>query len=404
MNIKSNNKSWWLTVFLCWMVYTSSYIGKINYSANINPIMAHFGINHADAGLVSTAFFFAYGIGQIVNGILCKKYNVRWIIFTCLMISGAINLTIPLLTDFSIIKYLWCINGFTLSVLWPSLIRLLAESIPRESMPRASIVMGTTSTMGTLLTYALSALFNSVAGFKLSFFTAAGLLITIGIVWILLLPKNDGVADELCDAKTKNTGGIPRVLLPTVLTLALFGVFTNLIKDGLTTWVPSILKERYGFGDSLSIALTLLLPTVALLDNLLANLLHRKVPSYVVQATIVFSAAALLIGGVKLSFGLSTPVPTIIGFALVCLLVCSNNAMITSLFPLFMKGRLNSGLVAGVLNGFCYLGSTISSWGLGAIADSSGWEAVLTVLMSAALCSVPAAIIHRLVSKNDESA
>ena len=31
--------------------------------------MGHYGVSHADAGLVSTMFFFAYGAGQIINGI-----------------------------------------------------------------------------------------------------------------------------------------------------------------------------------------------------------------------------------------------------------------------------------------------------------------------------------------------
>ena len=51
-----------------------------------------------------------------------------------------------------------------------------------------------------------------------------------------------------------------------------------------------------------------------------------------------------------------------------------------------MKGKVNSGLVAGLLNGFCYLGSTLSSYGLGLIADNFGWSAVFWVLL--AVCSL----------------
>lgn len=39
--------------------------------------------------MVSTFFFFDYGIGQIVNGILCKKYNIKYVVFTCLMVGVA---------------------------------------------------------------------------------------------------------------------------------------------------------------------------------------------------------------------------------------------------------------------------------------------------------------------------
>ena len=59
-----------LLIVACWLVYTASYLGKYCYSCNLNGIMGHYGVSHADAGLVSTMFFFAYGAGQIINGIL----------------------------------------------------------------------------------------------------------------------------------------------------------------------------------------------------------------------------------------------------------------------------------------------------------------------------------------------
>ena len=79
-------------ILLCWLVYTCSYIGKVNYSANINPIMEFYKVDHSTAGLVSTVFFFAYGVGQVINGLFCKKYNLKWIVFISLIISGSINL------------------------------------------------------------------------------------------------------------------------------------------------------------------------------------------------------------------------------------------------------------------------------------------------------------------------
>jgi sugar phosphate permease len=46
-----------------------------------------------------------------------------------------------------------------------------------------------------------------------------------------------------------------------------------------------------------------------------------------------------------------------------------------------MKDKINSGKLAGILNGFCYLGSTLSAYGLGKIADLFGWSSVFTTLL-----------------------
>ena len=64
-----------------------------------------------------------------------------------------------------------------------------------------------------------------------------------------------------------------------------------------------------------------------------------------------------------------------------------------------MKGKVNSGLIAGVLNGFCYLGSTLSTYVLGSIADNHGWLTVFWTLL--AVCAVISllGLIYSLVRK-----
>ena len=55
-----------------------------------------------------------------------------------------------------------------------------------------------------------------------------------------------------------------------------------------------------------------------------------------------------------------------------------------------MRGKVNSGFYAGILNGFCYVGSTISSYGLGYVAEHYGWTAVFWLLI--AVCALVAII------------
>ena len=187
------------------------------------------------------------------------------------------------------------------------------------------------------------------------------------------------------------------VLLLTIVMLAIYGVATNLIKDGLTTWVPSILKEQYQLDNSFSIILTLALPAVAMFANYFAVNVHKKIPDYVMQSAMVFLLSGIIIAVLIGGLSLNQFVLTLIGFTLVCFLVSSSNSVITSIFPLFMKGKVNSGLIAGIVNGFCYLGSTISSYGLGLIADEFGWTAVVWVLLSVCAVVCVGAVIYLLI-------
>ena len=65
-------------IFICWLAYTAAYIGRLNFNASIVAIISDLGVTKADAGLVSSCFFFAYGAGQLINGILSKKYNAKF--------------------------------------------------------------------------------------------------------------------------------------------------------------------------------------------------------------------------------------------------------------------------------------------------------------------------------------
>ena len=177
-------------IFLCWLVYASSYLGKVNYSSVINQVMAHYAIGKSEAGLVGTFLFFSYGAGSIFNGIFCKKYNLKGVVFGALIGSGLINRFVGLTENFAIVKYLWLINGIALSILWPSMIRFLSETLSKKYMAKASVSMGTTVAAGTLCIYALSAIFVEVGlSFKFSFYFPAIVLPIVALIWLLNMPK-----------------------------------------------------------------------------------------------------------------------------------------------------------------------------------------------------------------------
>ena len=395
-------------IMLCWLVYSCSYIGKINYAANIIRIQDYYSItNKAEVGLVNTLFFFAYGVGQFVNGVWCKKYNLKWVVFGSLMASGIINLAVPFLPTFEPIKYLWTINGFLLAVLWPSLIRLLSETLTKKYMATASVIMGTTVAVGTFFVYGTSAAYALFTSFKASFYTAAIVLIGVALVWILFVSKLiDMQQKDEENAENVQVKGIDAVTKPSkkpiylmICVLAFYGIATNLIKDGLGTWVPSILKESYGLPDSLSIILTLALPIVCIFGNAFAVTVHKRISDFVYQCVLMFASSGVIIALVIVGFESGQWILSLVGFTAVSLLVSSCNSLITSIFPLFMRGKVNSGLIAGVLNGFCYVGSTLSTYGLGLIADNYGWTAVFWTLLFACAAVACGAAVYLLIRR-----
>lgn len=381
-------------ILLCFAVYACSYIGKLGYNANIKQIEQTFSVSHAESGAVGTFFFFAYGAGQIINGILCGRYNARIAVALALAASAGCNLFVGLSGSFAPIRFVWLINGAALSVLWPTLIKLLSECICKKNIANAVIVMGTTVATGTLAVYGLSALFVHLSIYRAVFFVAAGLLPAIAIVWIVAFPKVAKPAVEVAEDGTETVGFTKKKFTADIFVLlavsAFYAVLINIIKDGLVTWIPNILIDKYSLPESLSLILTMSLPALSVFGTFVAAKMHSKIHDFVLLTMSFFILSAGLIGVILGFWRTDRYVVTIICVALVSCFMTGANNTVTSMMPMFMKTKVDSGLVAGVLDGFCYLGSMISAYGLGAIADSYGWNTVFVFML--AICGIVAAV------------
>ncbi|MBR4942885.1 MAG: hypothetical protein IKZ28_02540, partial [Clostridia bacterium] len=69
---------------------------------------------------------------------------------------------------------------------------------------------------------------------------------------------------------------------------------------------------------------------------------------------------------------------------------------------LYWKEKVNPGMVAGLLNGFCYLGSAASSYGLGLIADAWNWSAVFWTLFVLSVLSAAVGLIYALITRKKQ--
>lgn len=389
-----------LPILLCWLVYTIAYSGRYSYSSNITSIINHYSVSHAEAGLVSAGFFFAYGLGQFANGLLCKRYNKRFAVALSLLLSSAINFILFLKVPFVFIKYLWFFNGIAQSVLWSTLISLLSENLKPEDIPKSIVAMSVTVPAGTIIIYGISsaaALFN---GFIYVFLFASTLIAVSAAVWFIFYKKAfiSSCQSSTSAPKLNSNGKITPVLILTIAELALFAVANNLIKDGLTTWIPSIFKENFGTSESISILMALILPVFGLPAAVSNAFFKRKISSFISLSGIWYAIAAVCMGMIIISAETSAVIIVISAFGIVALSMYAVNNVITSMAPLYMREKINSGLLAGILNGCCYIGSTISSYGLGSVADKSGWNGVFSLLFYVCLGAAALAAVIELTA------
>jgi sugar phosphate permease len=76
-DIHSAWKSWQLRIFITiWLTYGSFYLCRANMSFALPGLSAEFGYSKTMLGLLGTALFIMYSIGQFVNG--AAEYRIQF--------------------------------------------------------------------------------------------------------------------------------------------------------------------------------------------------------------------------------------------------------------------------------------------------------------------------------------
>lgn len=384
-----------LIVIAC-LVYSFAYTGRYSYNANIAPIMAFYNVTRAEAGLTGTFFFFAYGAGQLIHAIFCRFYPRKYIIPGVLGVSAILNIAVFCGVPFGAIKYLWLLNGICQSVLWPTLVLVLSDTMDSLMMKRAVFAMSLTVVIGTVISYGGSAIFNLFDLFRGAFLLGAVLMVAIGIAWLIgydvLTLENAGLAEaHAASSEATTAGGGSRkraangALIGLFAVCGLFMAVDNFVKDGLNTWTPVILKERFGVGDSLSIVLTVALPFCGVFGAMLALRMNRKIKDFRALSGSLLLLLSVCICGILLSMKLESMVLTVAFLGVVSCFAHGINSIMTSIMPFAMRDKVNPGFLAGLMNSAGYVGSTASAYGLGVIADRTDWNTVMYILLFASV-------------------
>lgn len=384
-----------LIVIAC-LVYSFAYTGRYSYNANIAPIMAFYNVTRAEAGLTGTFFFFAYGAGQLIHAIFCRFYPRKYIIPGVLGVSAILNIAVFCGVPFGAIKYLWLLNGICQSVLWPTLVLVLSDTMDSVMMKRAVFAMSLTVVIGTVISYGGSAIFNLFDLFRGAFLLGAVLMVAIGFAWLIgydtLTLENAGLAEaHAASSEATTAGGGSRkraangALIGLFAVCGLFMAVDNFVKDGLNTWTPVILKERFGVGDSLSIVLTVALPFCGVFGAILALRMNRKIKDFRALSGSLLLLLSVCICGILLSMKLESMVLTVAFLGVVSCFAHGINSIMTSIMPFAMRDKVNPGFLAGLMNSAGYVGSTASAYGLGVIADRTDWNTVMYILLFASV-------------------
>ena len=377
MNKLSDQKEIKKYILLFSLTYMISYMTRINYGAVVLEIENATRMSKTLLSMAITGSAITYGVGQIISGICGDRISPKKLISYGLILTVLMNTLIPFCTNPYQMLAVWCVNGFAQSFMWPPLVRLMSALFTMDTYKKASVKVSWGSAMGTIFVYLVSPLMIATVGWKAVFWISA----MAGLVMIFVWNRNccDIAPEKVRTEKGEATPkvGWQLIFSPLMIAVMLAIVMQGMLRDGVTTWMPTYISETYHLSSVISILSSVILPIFSIISYEVSAKLYRKYFKNPLQcAGVIFGISAVSALVLYLSTGHHAAVSALFA-ALLTGCMHGVNVMLICMIPPFFQKYGNVSTVSGVLNSCTYIGSALSTYGTAFLAEHYNWNVTI---------------------------
>ena len=387
-------KSWQKKMFwMMWITYASFYLLRVNISIAMPEIMSEFGITKTNMGVVLSCLFFAYAIGQFINGQLGDKINSRRIITIGLVTSAILNIIFGFTAGVIIIMaIIWGLNGYFQSMGWGPTVKAKANWFPKKIRGKISGRLGTSYIIGGAFSWFLAGTIVKYLNWRFTFWIPAVICIVLAIHWYLRArnaPEEVGLPSleeqeqgiEKSEIKKDHHIGFKKTLKITLLNpyvwfagFALFGL--NIVRYGFMSWAPTYMFEEQGATISLAAYKAIAFPVAGGLGALFAGwasdriFKHRRAPIAFIMLVLlaVFCYLYRIVPGVN--WVISLVILLFIGF-----FTFGPHVLLVAAIPADLGTRKAASSVTGFIDAMGYVGASLTGVGTGYLIENFSWDA-----------------------------
>ena len=362
---------------LCALAYLAVYVAR-NILSAVTPEMISSGIFTTEAiGTISSLFFIAYAVGQLINGLLGEKIKAAYMISGGLLLAGIATILFPLFADSLAATYiLYGATGFFLAMIYAPMTKVVAENTSPLYAPRCS------------LGYTFSSLFGSpIAGLMAAvmlwvpvFFSSGAILLIMGIVCMVVFKtlENRGVIRYGVYTRPKGSGGSIRILIQhQIIRFTLISAVTGVVRTTVVFWMPTYLSQHLNFSPKTAAILftvaTIAISAAPFITVFLYERLRHDM-NLTIRVCFILSALAFLI-----VFCVHQPT---INIVFLILAILAANSAASLMWTRYCPGLRDTGMVSsatGYLDFISYMAASVSSKLFSNAVSAIGWGNLLLI-------------------------
>ena len=202
-----------------------------------------------------------------------------------------------------------------------------------------------------------------------------------------------------CDVKVepgqrKSITGKRTVLLKPILFGILVAiVLQGMLRDGVTTWMPSYIAETYHLSNETSILTGVVLPVFGILCIQLATALYaKKITNPMSCAGLLFGIGVLSALALRFSAG-QNAIVSVFAFAVFTGCMHGVNLILVCMVPRYFERTGQVSTISGILNAATYVGSAASTYGIALLSEAFGWNLTIAIWLMIAICGTCVCLI-----------
>ena len=369
MHMQKSKKKISGQIMLFSFVYMISYITRINYGAIVSEMVTSLQISKSHVSMALTGSFITYGAGQIISGICGDKFPPKRLISYGLIITVLMNILLPICANEWQMLVVWSVNGFAQAFMWPPLIKIMSSVLSKSDYNKAVVRVSWGGSFGAIIVYLLSPVIISYFSWKGVFFFSA----LCGAIMILVWNRyccDTPVAKKSFESKEKRHNKV--IFTPLMLCIMLAIVLQGILRDGVTTWVPSYISETYNISNVISIFSGILLPIFGIICVQTAERVYNKRLNNPLQCGAVFFTLGAVSALALFFLTGKNATLSVLFSALLTGCMHGVNVILICMIPPFFKKYGNVSTVSGVLNSCTYVGSAVSTYGIAFLSEKIG--------------------------------
>ena len=396
---KSFHQWKWRVLLAFSLFYLFLYLGRFNFWP-IAPLVKDpvdgLGLSNIEVGIINAMLLWGFALGDLIHGRLAENYGLRLWILLGAILTAVFNFITSFATSALTMAIPFGLAGFVNAACWAPGISMISQWWPRRDRGMAMGIIGTAAGGAMLMMWWLTGLVGAEFGWRAAFRYPPLIIVALGFLVYFIardrpsevgLPEyieEDSVSatpEAIDPERLKGLGPYKELMSNSRFVIAshVKGL-ENVVRYGLTTWVPIYYFEEGGLSIESTIFLTILLPLGYLIAPPISGIISDRMLNSARRPMVIASCAISAVVLVVIAF--APPVNITLGAILLLVGGLSMGMSPMSTLAVDIAGRRMSGTASGLLDahGYAYAGLQAIVFSVFLDMAGSPWTLVFLIM------------------------